>query len=235
MPIMVTDRVRSLLIDTITNPMNKVSQFPNGCLNKVRGITCKTCTPKVLPICLYVVGMRWHTGMRKPLVHTFLRINIGRIVQLRGSKCGVYLFDSGGFTRFIPNSMKGNTGVSNSFVVGWGFLNTPNNASTFKESSNGGGHMGSNESSKVKSGNTSGRGEIIAVNNIINLFGQKGLRLSLNLKKLEASKMEWSVQNLLLFRVALTSGPNIGKKFSTEFLLNTNREVEDNSSAPKFR
>ena len=73
---------------------------------------------------------------------------------------------------FIPNSMKGNTGVFNSFIVGWGLFNTPNNASTFKESSNGGGHMGSNESSKVKSGKTSGRGEIIVVNNIINLFGQ---------------------------------------------------------------
>ena len=110
--------------------------------------------------------------MREPLVHTFLRVNIGRIGQLRGSKSGVYLFDSGGFTRFIPNSMKGNTSVFNIFVVGWGFFDTPNNASTFKESSNGGGHMGSNESSKMKSGKTSGGGEIIAVNDIINLFGQ---------------------------------------------------------------
>ena len=131
--------------------------------------------------------------------------------------------------------MKGNTGVFNSFIVGWGLFNTPNNASTFKESSNGGGHMGSNESGKVKSGNTSGRGEIIVVNNIINLFGQEGLRLSLNLKKLKASKMKWSVQNLLSDRVALTFRPNIGKKFFTEFLLNTTREGEDTSSVPKFR
>ena len=131
--------------------------------------------------------------------------------------------------------MKGNTSVFNIFVVGWGFFDTPNNASTFKESSNGGGHMGSNESSKMKSGKTSGGGEIIAVNDIINLFGQKGLRLSLNLKKLKASKMKWSVQYLLFDGVGLTSGPNISEKFSTEIRLNTTREGEDASGMPKLR